>query len=137
MNAAVATERPPQKAVAPDKKRVFTELDEGAGRKVGERRVEGDLAAPAQRALRMHDFVDLRDRRIDRPNQTGIGLHPGSLELVVSLPATLGTRPMTGRERRCLVEEEQLAVAARAEHLTLSAPELQPAGHPSCGRLFR
>src|SRR4029453_17262173 len=89
------------------------------------------LSAAADCPFHVQDTVDLFGSRLSVCGATRIRLDPGRAKFVVAFAPAFGTGSMAGRERRRLVEEEQLAVAVRREDLPLPTPERQGACDPA------
>ena len=60
----------------------------------------------------------------------GVADGPCVLEALVVGPATFSARPVTRRQRGCLVEEEQLRVAPRPHHWLPAPLEAEHTRHP-------
>jgi glutathione synthase/RimK-type ligase-like ATP-grasp enzyme len=108
-----------------DEPRAVVEHDEGSVRKFGEIRAIDALDAGRCEPIAVKPLVD--EISAHRP---AVACRPKRTEtLVVRIPA-FGARPMTGRERRRLVEEEELSPPARRHDDAANPFELQPARDP-------
>lgn len=126
----VPIRRPPVQLARPVQESVPSELDESTRREVLEAGLKGDLASASYCPIRVELFVDTGDRHRRGRSRSEIRRAPQSFELQVSLPAAFGTRAMARREAGGFIEEEELGVSVRAEHLSLSPFELEPASDP-------
>jgi hypothetical protein len=78
--------------------------------------------------LVMYCFIDIG---YGRGVRAPIAKHPRSLEMVIVVPAAFTTRSMPCRQRRCLVQEEELRVTAWLHQGLSIAPLVrQQAGYP-------
>ena len=74
--------------------------------------------------------VDRADEGVRAEASIAVRGEPGRLEAAKVRPAAFPARAMAGRQRRRLVQEEQLGVAVRSHHLTAPAAKRQHAGDP-------
>jgi hypothetical protein len=106
--------------------------DEGAVRQLGDRRL---VKAPLIRSRIETLGVELGVDRVGS-DLARMQVAPDREQLVIVLAAALRTGAMAGGERRHLVEEEELGVAARLDERTSpSSAELEPARNPPLDRV--
>ena len=112
---AVAPWRPGDESPAPDEERLgaIRSRDEHAVRKRGQIRGVGDGPAVGGEPVAVELPVERADERVAREPAVRVSEEPRGAEAAEVRPAAFPARAMAGRQRRRLVEEEELRVAIR------------------------
>jgi hypothetical protein len=90
----------------------------------------GSLASIGGEPVAVEDRVERADPAVGGDAAGGVPRPPRRDESAKVWPAALAARPVPGRQRRGLVEEEELRVAPRRHHGAPPALERQEARHP-------
>jgi citrate synthase len=127
----VAGGSPGQESSAENEARLGLEQDEGAVRQLA----EPGLVEAAFAGLRIEPLLLKLGVYGVRADLSRVKTAPDLREADVVLASAEGARAVPGRERRRLVEEEELGEQSRLEERPpLPALELEPAGDPTFGR---
>jgi hypothetical protein len=100
-----------------------------ARRQVLDGSTEHYLATAGDGSFGMKHLVDLGDRRVS-DSVGAVGAQPCSSEFRIPGLATGVAGTVSGCERGCFIEKEELGVRTRVEYRTVDPVELERAGNP-------
>src|SRR5581483_8436309 len=132
LRPGIAAERPRPQRARPEQQRrsSFRVLDAHAVRKIADVAAIRARAAVGAQSIAMELEVDARDGGRRSEAMLGVARSPRLFEALEVGAATFSARPVPGRQRRRLIQKEQLRVAAGPHHRPASALEVEHARHP-------